>query len=132
MMAWFHKHRVAIAIGLATSVVATYLVRGLEWVIPRLLAVLVAAPQWLYLFVAAVVAVSFSAFATATLAAFVERFSRQLIVWASDRLPRNLRSLFRNQWLAQLDHLYDRPFVGLVFAIRIWVETIPWSRNMTP
>jgi len=130
VMAWFRKYRVVIAIGLATSVVATYLVRGLDWMLPRLVGILIAAPEWLYLFVVVVSAVCFSAFATATLAMFIRRVSRQLIVWASARLPRYLRRRYRDEWIAEIELFWDRPFGGLVFATRIWAASISMSRDM--
>jgi hypothetical protein len=131
VMAWLRKHRVAVAIGLATSVVATYLVRGLDWLLPRLLAVLLAAPEWAYVFVVVVLTILFSGFAAATLAVFIHRVSRQLIVWASARLPHYARKRYRDEWLAELEVLRDRPLSEFLFATHVWMGSSRVSRELS-
>jgi hypothetical protein len=124
MRAWIRKYRTVIIIGLVTSMVATYLVQGLEWAIPHVLAVIAsAAPEWILGFVLGVVTAAYWIFGVATLALLLRRLSLHLINKAAARLPRRARARYSAEWRGELQALHSRPITGLMFAARVWVAS---------
>src|SRR4051812_11240801 len=121
-------------IGAVGAIVATYAVRGIDWLGAQLPAlVLVLAPliesfsSWFWnllrqlLPVAGILIVLISATAIRPQSGpGIQGVSRRFIKWAARRLPQGWRDRWRDEWLAELDAIgTDRPISGLLYSIAV-------------
>lgn len=124
-----------VVIGVVAAIVATYAVRGIDWLGAQLPALLLAlAPliesisSWLWnplrqlLPVAGILMVLLWATAIRQHSGSgIQGVSRRVIEWAARRLPQGWqRNRWRDEWLGDLDVIgTDRPISGLLYSIAV-------------
>jgi hypothetical protein len=120
-----------IAITAIGTIIATYAVRGIDWLVTRDLAAEFAAlvgPLWQLLHQRigplsplAIGIATIVVLAPSRLGWVARRLSRLIILVAVWLLPRRVRERWREELLGELTMLEDRPLAGLLFAARIAV-----------
>jgi hypothetical protein len=121
-MGWVSRHRTVIAISVVCSVIGTYVVRLLDWSLPRFVDVLLnAAPEWTFGFVIGFLTATSWIFVLATIGSLLLRASHALIARASTRLPTGAQAEQLDLWRVQLARREIRPLGAFRFAIGVWL-----------
>lgn len=131
------KHRETlrlILIAALGAIAATFAVRGIDWLaakLPVIVSSVVAATEWLAVHGWHLVRESSIRQATFVMvlcsaAAFRQRvgsaawaLSTRIVAWAARRLPHRYRDRWRDEWMADLQQLSERPASSLIFAARV-------------
>lgn len=130
-MGWNRETLRLVLIGALGAVVATYAIRGIDWLAVRLpasVSTLVAACEWLAAwawhtlqpgsFLLAVgLATLWSIRAPGrNVRPAAWEISKSIIGWAARILSRRHRDRWRSEWLGELEQLRDRPVASLLYA----------------
>lgn len=116
------------------AIAATFAIRGIDWLTARFPVVVtrvIAVTEWLAAYgwhlvretpisqvILLVVLCSAVAFRQRVGSA-VWALSTRIVAWAAQRLPHRYRDRWKDEWMADLQQLRERPASSLIFAARV-------------